>query len=80
MLLSEIIVGYSEIMQNIQPKYISGGKCSSTKVKGNTDVHQSRAAGPVAIKFCTLLPNTCGSKVWNLFHVTILTLKILRDS
>ena len=45
MLFSEIIAVYSEIMQDIQPKYISGEKCSSTKVKGNTGVHQARTAG-----------------------------------
>jgi hypothetical protein len=46
LLFSEIIAGYSEIMQNSQHKYISWEKCSSTKVKGNTGVHQARAAGP----------------------------------
>jgi hypothetical protein len=46
MLLSEIIAVYSENMQNIQLKYISGEKYSSTKLKGNTGVNQARAAGP----------------------------------
>jgi hypothetical protein len=32
----------------------------------------------VATKFCTLVPNFCGSSIWNLLHVTLLALKILR--
>ena len=31
-----------------------------------------------AIKFCIMVPNICGPSVWNLLHVTLLTLRILR--
>ena len=29
-------------------------------------------------KFCTVAPNMCGSSVWNLLHVSLLTSSILR--
>jgi hypothetical protein len=31
-----------------------------------------------ATKFCTVVPNTCGSSAWNLLHVTLLAPRILR--
>ena len=32
----------------------------------------------VATQFCTVVPNICGSSVWNFLHVTILAPRILR--
>jgi len=31
-----------------------------------------------AMKFCTVVPNICESLVWNLLHVAVLVLRILR--
>ena len=32
-----------------------------------------------ATKFCTMAPNICGSSIRNLLHVTLVTLRILRQ-
>jgi hypothetical protein len=34
----------------------------------------------LAIKFCTVAPNICRCSVWNLLHVTLVALTILRRS
>jgi hypothetical protein len=42
-------------------------------------MHKSQAPSlTVVTKFCTVVPNMCGSSVWNLLHVTIPAPRILR--
>jgi hypothetical protein len=40
-------------------------------------VHKYRASGCPATKYCTVVPNICGSSVRNLLHVTLLVPRIL---
>jgi hypothetical protein len=40
--------------------------------------HQSQVPGHMCDKVCSMVPNTCGPSVWNLFHVILLTHRILR--
>jgi hypothetical protein len=39
----------------------------------------SRLQVALPTKFCKVAPNICGSSVWNLLHVMLLALKILRQ-
>ena len=42
-------------------------------------MHKSWAQGHLAIKFCMVAPNVCGSSVWNFLLITLLVPKILRS-